>query len=287
MDYTNFNHRIWLVGRNGRVGKALESSINTNNNLQIISTDIEDVDITDLLSVERFVDSIRPDTIINCVSKRDKKWCEDNPKEAFKINSLGARNLAIASNSRGIHLIHISTDYVFDGENEKAYREYDVVNPISLYAKTMAYAEKLIKDHSKKFTIFRCSRLYGKRIINSILEQSKSGKVYYLKDKISNPITTLTLSEIVLKFIGSEQYGIFHIGSKDTCSYKEWTEELLKYFNIEAELIEKDNNKNDYYIPDHLVLDTFMLDMIGFDEKPLWKNELIRFIKERQVKYEK
>lgn len=283
MEYRNFKHKVWLVGRTGRVGQALETILNRESKeLQVIGTDIEDVDITKLKEVEKFVESFRPDTIINCASKRDKNWCEENELDAYKINAIGARNLAIASFSKKKHLIHISTDYIFDGNTESGYRENDKACPNTVYGKTMKMGEDFIRDLMNRFTIVRCSGLYGKRLLKEIINNASSnGSVNIFKDKVFNPISTLTLAEIILDFLDGEQYGVFHLGSEDKCTHKEFVEEILKIAKLDTDITE--DKTVEYAVPDNLVLEPFMLKLLDYDNMPLWKEDLSRFIKERKV----
>lgn len=284
MEY-NLKETIWLVGRTGRVGSALENVLIENaSKYKIIATDIEDVDISHIKKLEKFIEGIRPDIIINCSSKRDKIWCEENPDEAFKTNSIGARNLAIASQHIGAHLIHVSTDFVFDGEEEKAYNEFDKLNPKSVYGKTMVYAEQFIKDHCNRFTILRASRLYGKKILKSIITEAKEkGKVSYDVNRSSTPVSTLALAELILKFIGSDEYGTFHVASEDITDNKTFVEEVLKISGQEAELVPITQDEKKINIPDNLQLETLMLKSVGYEYKFKWKDDLRRFMRERKV----
>lgn len=279
-------NRIWLVGKTGRIGESLLNIfLSKDNSHEFIATNKEEIDITDLKAVEKFVEKYRPNTIINCATKREKIWCEKNKEEAFKINSLGARNLAIASLQTGAHLIHISTDYVFDGMIRKSYKEYNATNPINEYGKSMRFAEELILQMSARHTIIRASRLYGKRLITSIIKEAReTGKVYYDAELITTPISILSLAELVYEFIDTSEYGTFHFGSSDIANAWEFIKAILKYSNIKAELIESDDLRDIVQRPKHLVFSRTMLKLIGKDKEINWEDDLKRFMEYENIK---
>ena len=277
--------KIWLVGKTGRIGSALDYAIRHSDKAErLISTNREDIDTTDLKEVERFIQTHRPAIIINCAAKRDKLWCEENSDEAFRINSLGARNLAIASLETGAHLIHISSDYVFDGMTRKSYKEYSATNPINTYGKSMRFAEELINQTTARHTIIRASRLYGERLIRDIIDEAtETGRVHFDEELTTSPVSSISLSELVLSLIDTSEYGTFHLGSTDIATAREFIEEILRIKRIQADLLVADDNWDIVQRPKQLVFSRTMLKLTGYDIEIGWKEDLRRFIEAFEI----
>jgi len=153
----------------GPVSPLLKSAV-------VIGEDSKGLDITNLSTVKEYVRRVKPDIIMNPAAYTDVDGCELNPDHAFKVNALGARNLAIAAEDVGAKLIQISTDYVFDGEGNKPYREYDIPHPVSVYGKTKLLGERYVQDFCSRYFIVRTSWLYGyhgKNFVKTILKVAK------------------------------------------------------------------------------------------------------------------
>ncbi|MDO5026987.1 MAG: NAD(P)-dependent oxidoreductase [Tissierellia bacterium] len=275
---------IWLVGRSSRLGAALENVLLKRDDFFIVATDLEDVDIRNLHEVERFVDKLNPEIIVNCAVKRDRKWCEDNPEEAYAIHALGARNLAIAANIHGAHLFYLSSDLVFDGASNLPYNEFDFPNPTTVYGKSKLAGENFVKTLSPKHTILRSSWMYGKRYLTEIIDQARTGKISLNRNIVGTPTSSLEIAELITSFFGTNQFGTFHISCEGEASLKEFIEEILTITGIEAEVIVGGQEMNfESLRPRYSVLDNFMLRLIRAEEMKDWKLALKRFIEERKV----
>ncbi|MGL5675055.1 MAG: SDR family oxidoreductase, partial [Cellulosilyticaceae bacterium] len=127
--------KVWIVGAEGRLGREMTALIDQRE-IEVLTTDVDDVDITDNTSIIRYGDMNRPDVIINCAGLTSLEACEKDPDKAYKINAIGARNVSIAASKIGARLIHISTDDVFGGDEKVPYTEFDVPVPQSVYGKS-------------------------------------------------------------------------------------------------------------------------------------------------------
>lgn len=275
---------IWLVGRSSRLGAAIEAIFKPDYNNILIGTDIEDVDITNLSEVEDFAEKINPDIIVDCAMKRNKKWCEDNPEEAYAIHALGARNLAIVANAHGADLFYLSSDFVFDGSSSKPYNEFDDVRPITVYGRSKVAGENFVRNLCPQHTILRSSWLYGKRYLNEILDSARKGKVTIYQDIIGSPTSSLELAETVIRFFDSNQYGTFHISCEGEASMKEFVLEILKIAKINAEIeIGGSPTSFEELRARYSVLDNMMLRLIKEEPMNNWRESLRRFMEERKV----
>ena len=152
--------KIWITGAEGHIGTALLELLE-GVEYQLLPTDIHEVDITKIDEVTQFVYVNRPDVIINCAGLTDVRACEEKPEEAYKINAIGARNLAVAARRIDAKLIQISTDDVFGGDDDAALCEFDDAHPTTMYGKSKYAGEKLVRELTDKHVIVRSSWLYG------------------------------------------------------------------------------------------------------------------------------
>lgn len=276
--------RVWIVGHTGRLGSAL-NSIMDREAYQIIATDIEDVDITNLHDVELYADRHRPDIIVNCASKSDRKWCEENPEEAYALHALGARNLAIAAEHIGAHIFYLSTDFVFDGLSGKPYTEFDVPNPQTVYGKSKLAGEKFVRDHCPHFTILRSSWMYGKKVLNNLIKEARDkGRVTVHQTIVGSPTSSLELAETVVKFIDRPEYGTFHISCEGECTQREFVYKVLELLNIDA-VLQDSNRPTEFEMlrPKYSVLDNMMMRLTKQEPMKHWESGLSRFISKRKI----
>ena len=124
--------KIWVCGARGQIGQAVNDVVDKLE-FEMLDTDVDDLDVTDTDEVLRFGEMNRPDIIINCSGMTDIAACEENPSRAFKVNALGARNLAIVAAKMQAKMVQLSTDDVFDGKSTEPYTEFDLVNPGTVY----------------------------------------------------------------------------------------------------------------------------------------------------------
>ena len=127
--------RVWIAGAGGRLGSALYHRFSGNTDYKLVTSD-RDVPIEDAREAGRFADLNHPDVIINCAGLTDVRACEEKPEEAYKINAIGARNLAVAARRIDAKLIQISTDDVFGGDDDAALCEFDDAHPTTMYGKS-------------------------------------------------------------------------------------------------------------------------------------------------------
>ena len=127
--------RVWIAGASGRLGSALSHRFGGNTAYKLVTSD-RDVPVEDVSVVGRFADINHPDVIINCAGLTDVQACEENPEEAYKINAIGARNLATAARRIDAKFIQISTDDVFGGDEAKAFCEFDDPHPTTMCGKS-------------------------------------------------------------------------------------------------------------------------------------------------------
>ncbi len=219
--------KILITGSKGQLGQELLSLTNET----IIDTDIE-LNIVDLDTLYRFVKDKHFDAIINCAAYTNVDGCEDNIDDAYHINAVGARNLALIAEQKKAKLFHISTDYVFDGLSKEPYREYDVPNPQSVYGKSKLLGEHFVRDFCGKYFIIRTAWLYSKINKNFVqtmisLGQSKN-EINVVNDQRGNPTNVKDLANHILSLLRTDYYGIYHITGKGECSWYDFAKRIME-----------------------------------------------------------
>ena len=164
--------KLLLTGSTGQLGaqlrKMLESGKSEIGKISEVYSKAEvkyashnELNITNLNEVTNYVSSFNPDAIINCAAYTNVDKCESDTDVAFKVNSLGPRNLAIAAEEVGAKLLHVSTDYVFNGQGNIPFKEYDITQPVSVYGKTKLLGEQYVSENCSRYFIVRTAWLYG------------------------------------------------------------------------------------------------------------------------------
>jgi len=187
--------RVLVTGANGMLGRDLIAVLEKGH--EVISLDLEGLDITDREGTHHTIFSIRPDIVINCAAYTNVDMAEDEKETAFRVNGLGAQNLAITCNELKIRLCHISTDYVFDGTSTKPYTPLDNTSAVNAYGETKLAGERYIQWLMHEFYIIRTSWLYGQHgnnFIRTILRLSgERDEIKVVSDQKGSPTWTVTL----------------------------------------------------------------------------------------------
>ena len=231
--------KILITGANGLLGHEL-SSVLKDHSLILLSH--SQLDISDIDSVNKKIDSTSPDIIINSAAYTQVDNCETNYDLAFKSNAIGPKNLAIKCKQLDIPLIHISTDYVFEGnENKSPLVEDDKLGPKTIYGKTKLEGEKFVKEICDKYFILRTAWLYGegKNFVKTMLNLSKKNKeLKVVNDQIGSPTYAKDLAKAIKEIIEkkSDKYGIYHVTNKGEVSWYEFAKKIFEIKNIEIKV---------------------------------------------------
>ncbi len=274
--------RVIITGAKGLLGSFLKDYLE--NDFSIFAFSKEEFDITDLNGVLSVVEAIRPDVLINCAAYTDVDGAEKNYKRAFLVNGYGPRNLAIASSKYGFHLIHFSTNYVFDGNKKRPYLENDLTNPINTYGESKLSGEKEILTFTDNFSILRISWLYGvggKGFPGKLLRRAgENSFIKVVRDMFCSPTSVRTVGDAVKFIIENGFKGIFHCSSEGYLSFYEYSLILKSIFNFRSEIIPIFSKEIKYVAPrpEFSILESFLLKKEGFNP-PNYREELLNFFK--------
>ncbi len=207
-------------------------------NAQVITCDVNELDITDNNACRTYFIEKMPDICINCAAFTNVDGCEDNKMAAFKVNAMGARNLARACELVGAKLVHVSTDYVFSGEGDTPFCEYDMPNPQSVYGKTKLMGERFVEQFCSKYFIVRTAWLYGYAGNNFVKTMVKlgteKGALKVVDDQKGNPTNAADLSHHILTLAPTCEYGIYHCTGEGECTWYEFAKEIIKLAGVNA-----------------------------------------------------
>jgi dTDP-4-dehydrorhamnose reductase len=247
-------NRIIITGANGMLGQRAVEYYSSKENVELLATSVEDksvIDSVDYIScdiksrdrIKKVIYDYCPDFIVHTAAFTNVDLSEKMREDAWKINVKGVEYIAEAARAIDAHIIHISTDYIFDGKNGP-YHENDLPNPIGYYGRTKLASENALKISGTLFTILRTNVLYGyarnsrpdfvRWVINSL---SKHEKIRIVKDQINNPTFIDDLVQAINKIIEFRKTGVYNIGGKEFLARLEFTNRIAEFFNLDKNLI--------------------------------------------------
>lgn len=231
--------RIMMTGALGQLGLALNRLLTEQGSNELYRTDaveaadgsVKILDITDETAVHTYISDIKPDIIINCAAFTAVDLCESMQDKAYLINSLGPKYLAMAAEKTGAKLIHISTDYVYDGQATTPYTENNETNPISTYGKTKLAGDLFVQEFCKKSFILRTAWVYGegKNFVKTMLRLAETGNpIRVVSDQYGTPTSALELARVILFLMETESYGVYHTTCEGSTNWYEFAVTIFK-----------------------------------------------------------
>jgi dTDP-4-dehydrorhamnose reductase len=227
--------RVAVIGGNGQLGNDVTLAFERNGN-EVRSLSHNDIEITNIDSVSGAL-AYRPQIIINTAAMHHVDKCEADPEKAFAVNALGARNLALIARDFGATLIHISTDYVFDGLKAEPYVESDCPRPLNAYGNSKLAGEYFVRSILDRHFVVRTSGLYGtapcrakgRNFVELMLYLARErGEVRVVDSEWVTPTYTRDLARQILALSGSDAYGLYHGTAESSCSWYEFAQEIFR-----------------------------------------------------------
>ena len=274
--------KILITGCQGQLGHAVNREYE-NEAAELINTDVEQLDFTDLDAVMKLVREVRPDVIMNCGAMTAVDLCETEYEKAFLINAIGPRNLSIAAAETGARLFQISTDYVFSGNTDKPYTELDETDPQSVYGVTKLAGEKFVQQFARRYYIIRTAWLYGegKNFVQTMLRLSKDhDQVRVVGDQVGTPTSAVELAKMMHVLEQTENYGIFHGTCEGSCSWADFAVEIFRQAGLptQVEYIKTSEYAAAASRPAYSILDNQMLRLTTDFQMAEWKDALTAYM---------
>ena len=281
--------KVLVTGKNGQLGKSIHKIVTNNEqNSEFVFVGKEALDLSSQDSIINYFNNNSFDIIINCAAYTAVDKAEKEVELADDINHLAISKIAEISNKHKVKLIHISTDFIFDGDSEKAYLESDDPNPLNIYGKSKLAGELAVcATMQKNAIIIRTSWLYSEysnNFVNTIIRKSqKISELNVVSDQYSSPTNANDLAEAIIQIINHNKFKnhdqltqIYHYSGHGVCSWFEFAREILKLANIDSQVnpIEAKCYLSAARRPKYSFLNT---DKIAKDfdlEIPFWKDSL-------------
>ena len=247
--------KLLITGNKGQLGTELAAIIESMRSelgsvpdiysgAEVIGVDIDILDISDEAALAAFAETHRNapfDIIINCAAMTNVDACETDYEAAFKGNAVIPLNIARFAEAQGAKLIHISTDYVFDGKAKTPYAEEDAPGPVTAYGKTKLLGEENVRANCSRVFIVRTSWLFGRagnNFVKTIRKiASENERITVVFDQVGNPTNANDLAHHILKIGAGEDYGIYHVTGGGICSWYEFAQEIVRLSGLECEVV--------------------------------------------------
>lgn len=274
--------KLLITGCNGQLGRAINKQY-ANTNYELVNTDVAQLDITNVDAVVSMMKEVKPYAIINCAAHTGVDACETDQDNAYRINAIGPRNLSIAATEVGAKMVHISTDYVFEGNATKPYNEFDSVNPQGMYGYTKLAGENFVKDFAKDYFIIRTAWLYGdgKNFAKTMLRLSETNeKVRVVGDQFGSPTSAAELAKMIAHLIPTQNYGLFHGTCEGACSWADFAKEIFRLAgkSTEVEAITTAEYPTPAVRPAYSVLENYMLKLTSDFSFVSWEEAIHEYM---------
>jgi dTDP-4-dehydrorhamnose reductase len=221
--------KIMLTGAGGMLAKDAVAILKSG--FEVIPRREQELDICDAEAVRTAVCSLKPDVVVNCAAYTQVDICETEQEKAFAVNAAGVKHLALACQQAGSLLVHISTDYVFDGAKQTPYLETDVPQPLSVYGRSKHAGENYVAELLEQYIIIRSSWLYGSggnNFIATILQQAhKQKELQVVNDQRGSPTWTRDLSRAIKALIDVNGRGIYHVTNQGSCTWYDYARAIV------------------------------------------------------------
>ena len=237
--------KIAVIGANGQLGMDIVATFQKLGDTTIGLTHA-DLDIASAASTHEALSSIQPSIIVNTAAMHHVESCEKEPSRAYEVNALGARNLSIVARDLNAKLVHISTDYVFDGSKKQPYVEDDAAAPLNVYGNTKLAGEAFVRALTERYFIVRTSALYGKNpcrakngknFVDLMLKLAgERDEIKVVDDEMVTPTSTQELAKQIYELSRTDSYGLYHATAEGSCSWYEFAKTIFEFANVKVNL---------------------------------------------------
>jgi dTDP-4-dehydrorhamnose reductase len=271
--------KLLITGAAGQLGQALVQA-GARQGWEVVATDLPDLDITDPQSVQGELSRQRPEVVINAAAATRVDDLESDPDGALRVNAMGPRNLAVACRRLGVKLIHLSTDYVFDGAKPGPYLEWDATGPLSVYGRSKLQGEEWVRQQCPDHFIVRTAWLYGvpgPNFVTAILARGRhlapDGELKVVHDQRGTPTSTLALAPQLLTLAATEAFGTYHATCQGETTWFEFAILILKTAGITLGVTPCTTAEfpRPAPRPANSVLENRLLRVAGLDRMPAWQ----------------
>jgi dTDP-4-dehydrorhamnose reductase len=278
--------KIALLGANGQLGRDLLRALRQ---YEVHALTRTDFDVTDHAGVRDKLLAIRPDVVLNTTAYHRVDDCETHADVAYAVNALAVLNLVRVANDLDAVLVHISTDYVFDGRARQPYTEYSEPFPLSVYGNSKLAGEILVRTMAKKYFLIRTCGLYGVagsqgkggNFVQTMVMKAKRGEtIRVVNDQVVTPTYTADLADQIAQILPTRQFGLFHMTNEGSCTWYEFASAIFEVSEIQADLspTSSDVYKTPAIRPKYSVLENARLKELRLNQMRHWRDALAAYL---------
>jgi dTDP-4-dehydrorhamnose reductase len=280
--------KVAVIGGNGQLGRDLVEALSAGHEVYSLSHD--DIELSSLANVQTGLHKLQPEIVINTAAMHHVENCEREPDQAYAVNALGARNLALVTRELDAVLMHVSTDYVFDGAKQTPYCEEDAPLPLNVYGNSKLAGEHFVRSINPKHFVLRTSALYGqhpcrakggKNFVDLMLKLGQErGQVRVVACETISPTSTADLSRQIAALAHTSAFGLYHATAEGSCSWHEFAREIFAAagMKVRCEVAEANEFPAKVPRPAYSVLENAGLKRIGLNHFPHWRNGLNAYL---------
>jgi dTDP-4-dehydrorhamnose reductase len=286
--------RIAALGSNGQLGHDVVRAFAEQRD-EVRALTHQDIELSSLESVAACLRATRAEVVVNTAAMHNVESCEQQPSRAQEVNVVGARNLATAKRDLGSVLIHVSTDYVFDGAKGRPYVESDEARPLNVYGRTKLEGEEFVQDINPKHFVLRTAALYGnhpcrakggQNFVDLMLRLARErGRVRVVDNEFTSPTATTDLARQIASLSRSDAYGLYHATAEGSCSWYEFAREIFRMADVPVTLEVASPNEFPAKVPRpaYSVLENRKLKSQNLNLFRPWQDGLHAYLSEKQL----
>jgi len=284
--------KVAVIGANGQLGSDVVASF-VDAGDDVIGLAHADIDISSLEWTRSALTQIVPHVIVNTAAMHHVENCEKGPSRAYEVNAIGPRNLALVACELDAKLVHVSTDYVFDGSKKQPYVEEDRASPLNVYGNTKLAGEAFLQASGDKYFILRTSALYGRNpcrakggrnFVELMLKlAAERDELRVVDDEIVSPTSTAELASQIVILSRTDHYGLYHATAEASCSWYEFARKIFEIENIQTKLSVASPSEFSAKVPrpKYSVLENRALKAVGLNSFQPWEEGLRVYLKSR------
>lgn len=275
--------KVLVTGVKGQLGYDVVNELEKRG-LEAVGVDIDEMDITDAVSVDKVIKETSPDAVIHCAAYTAVDAAEDNVELCRKVNADGTANIAKVCKELDIKMMYISTDYVFDGQGERPWEPDDERHPLNVYGQTKYEGEVAVTDALDKYFIVRIAWVFGvngKNFIKAILNKAKMvDTLTVVNDQFGSPTYTFDLARLLVDMIQSDKYGFYHATNEGICTWYEFACEIIRQAGLNTKVlpVSADQYPAKAKRPTNSRMSKEKLTENGFEKLPAWQDALKRYL---------
>jgi dTDP-4-dehydrorhamnose reductase len=281
--------KVAVIGANGQLGADVVAAFGRHGD-EVAALTHADVELSDLESTKACLDARSADVVVNTAAMHHVEKCEQDPQRAFAVNAAGARNLAIVTRETGTVLIHVSTDYVFDGSKSEPYREEDAPLPLNVYGNSKLAGEHFVRTLNPKHYVLRTSAIYGKHpcrakgglnFVELMLKLGRErGRVRVVDSEFVSPTPTADIARQIVVLSQRDAFGLYHATAEGSCSWHGFAKEIFAAANLPVQVDVADPSEFPAKVPRprYSVLENRRLKAAGLNVFQPWEAGLAEYL---------